>query len=93
MLSIDRIRPQLAALPLLARIGVAVMAFAGLGDVVVHLGATDHVGHLHEHASAELQAHLAGFVGMVLVFVGVVADGVRQQRLRKLAGALSKGVA
>jgi hypothetical protein len=93
MLSIDRIRPQLAALPLLVRIGLAVMAFAGLGDIVVHLEATDHVGHLHEHTSAELQAHLAGFVGMVTVFVGVVADGVRQQRLRKLAGANDKGVA
>jgi hypothetical protein len=93
MFSIARIRPQFAALPLLVRIGLAVMVFAGLGDMVVHLEATDHVGHLHEHTSAELQAHLTGFVGMVLVFVGVVADGVRQQRLRKLAEANSKGVA
>ena len=69
------------------------MVFAGFADIVVHLGAADHAGHLHEHTSAESQAHLAGFVGMVLVFLGVVADGVRISLLRRSAEASSKGVA
>jgi membrane associated rhomboid family serine protease len=75
----------------MVKIGLAVMVFAGFADVVAHLGSVGHEAHLHEHASAELQAHFAGFVGMVVVFVGVVADGVRSRRLRS-SEPTSKGV-
>lgn len=93
MFTIERLIRELASFPVLVRIGLVVMAVAGVGDVVAHLEAADHVGHLHEHTSTEFQAHLAGFVSMVIVFVGVVADGVRQNRLRRPAGTDSNGVA
>jgi hypothetical protein len=92
MLTLEAARRQLLATPLLVRVGLTVMVFAGLGDVVAHLEVADHVGHLHEHATAEYAAHFAGFVGMVLVFAGVVVDGFRHSRARREAvGHLSKG--
>jgi hypothetical protein len=50
---------------------------------VAHLEAVDHVGHLHSHATTESAAHLAGLLSMVVIFVGVVIDGVRQGRARR----------
>jgi hypothetical protein len=92
MLTLDAARRQLLATPLLVRIGLTVMVLAGLGDVVAHLEFADHAGHLHEHASAEYAAHFAGFVGMVLVFAGVVFEGIRRSRAsREAAGHYSKG--
>ena len=81
MFAIERIR-ELLTLPLLVKIGLIAMAFAGLADVVAHLNAPSD-GHLHAHAASEAAAHLAGFVSMILIFVGVVIDGVRQSRVRR----------
>ena len=89
MLTIERIR-GLGALPLLVKLGVVGMAFAGLADVVAHLEAVDHVGHLHTHTTSEAAAHLAGLVSMVVIFVGVVVDGVRQGRARRGAPATQR---
>ena len=94
MLAIERIRAELRAFPLLARGGIAGLAFAGFADVIAHLEASGHVGHLHQHTSAEASAHLAAFVSMVLIYLGVVLDGARRARARRSVGAPdSKGVA
>jgi len=93
MFTIERIRRELDGLPLLVRLGLAGLVFAGLADVVAHLEAGGHVGHLHQHASAELSAHLAGFVSMVVIQVGVVVDGVRNRRARRRAARARKEVA
>jgi hypothetical protein len=87
MFTIERAR-ELSTLPLLVKIGLIAMAFAGLADVLAHLEAPGD-GHLHAHTASEAAAHLAGFVSMVLIFVGVVIDGVRQGRDRR-AGAVRK---
>ena len=83
MLTIERIRTEARSLPLLAKGGVVGLAFSGFADVVAHLEASDHVGHLHQHTSAEASAHVAAFVSMVLIYLGVVLDGVRRSRARR----------
>lgn len=85
MFTIESLR-HLVALPLLVKIGLIAMALAGLADVVAHLEAPGD-GHLHVHAASEAAAHLAGFVSMVVIFVGVVVDGVRQGRDRRSGAA------
>ncbi len=92
MLTLERIRRELGAFPALVRIGLVVMAFAGLADVVAHLEGTGHAGHLHTHAASELSAHAAGFVSMVLILLGVVRDGVRRSRPGRPARRTSTGV-
>jgi hypothetical protein len=88
MLIIDRAR-ELASLPLLVKIGLVLMAFAGFADVVAHLeGGAD--GHLHAHTASEAAAHLAGFVSMVVILLGVVVDGVRQARARPMVPAAAR---
>ena len=71
-------RGAIAGLPRLVVVGVAVMAI-GLGlDLVVHLAPV----HDHDHAGFDPQeqlAHLVGVVGMLITWLGVVADGVRRQ--------------
>ena len=86
MLALEHLR-SLARLPGLVKAGLVVMAIAGLADVVAHLEAVDHVGHLHIHTTTETAAHLAGLASMVVIFVGVVIDGVRQGRARRAAAA------
>ncbi len=83
MLTIERLRADLPRLPGLVKLGIVVMVLAGLGDVVAHLEVHDVVlaaTEAHEHTAFEATAHLAGFVSMVLIFVGVVLDGVRLHR-------------
>ena len=67
-------------LPRLVVVGVAVMAI-GLGlDLVVHLAPVHDHAHAHAGFDPEEQlAHVVGFVGMVITWLGVVADGVRRQ--------------
>lgn len=83
----------MAALPTLMRLGVASLGLSLLADVIAHLEAADHVIHGHLHTSAAMSAHVGVLVGMVLIFAGVVIDGVRQTRLRRSAERPSKGVA
>ena len=79
-------RPLLPArppLPVLARFGIAVMAFGLLLDFVEH----DLVSHVTEPRIAgfplgERAAHLVVLVGMVLVLVGIVRTGMRLGRRR-----------
>jgi divalent metal cation (Fe/Co/Zn/Cd) transporter len=69
---------ELATLPWLVRIGLAVMAAAFIGDLAVHLMSTEH--HPAGHRVEEHLAHLAGVVGMVLVLGGVALSGARRHR-------------
>lgn len=76
MLTIERLgRPlrELAALPFLTRIGLALIAGAGAFAVLVHLAAGPHAGH----TGIAHVAHLVGIAGMVLAMAGVVSHGVR----------------
>ena len=67
-------------LPIGSQIGLAVMVLGIAADLVAHLDrALDH----HHHGGVtgpELSAHLVVFVGMALVLIGVVIDGVRSGR-------------
>lgn len=91
MLTVERIRRELPGLPLLARLGLVALLLGGFADVVAHLDSAGKVSHLHEHTSAQISAHLGAFMGMVLILLGVVVDGVRQTRLGRSAGGTSKG--
>jgi hypothetical protein len=80
--------------PTTAKVGIVGLAFSGLADVIAHLEASEHVGHLHQHTSAEATAHLAAFVSMVVIYLGVVLDGVRRTRAARVASVRdSEGVA
>ena len=69
-------------LPILARIGLAVMLLAFMADVVVHMSTVAHV-HSTGFDPQEHLAHLAGILGMVLVLAGVVIDGTLGHRPRR----------
>ena len=94
MLTIERLSSEARAVPGLTKVGIVALGFAGLLDLIAHLEASDHIGHLHQHTSAEASAHLAAFLSMVLIYLGVVLDGARRARSRRLlAERDTKGVA
>jgi hypothetical protein len=78
VLILERTLDQLLSLPLLVRVGLVIIVVGGFADVVAHLEATGHADHVHDHTASELSAHLIGFVGMVVVLLGVVLDGARR---------------
>lgn len=83
MLAIESVRAQARHLPTLIRVGLLVMAFALFADLIAHLEVSapvTHTGDGHVHTTTQLWAHLGVFVGMVLVFAGVVVDGARCNR-------------
>lgn len=83
MLAIESVRAQARHLPRLIRVGLLVMAFALFADLIAHLEVSapvTHTGDGHVHTTTQLWAHAGVFVGMVLVFAGVVADAVRRNR-------------
>jgi hypothetical protein len=92
MLTIETDRPSFRSLPALARAGLAVLAFGGLADLVAHLGLPAEAGHGHGFTAAEVEAHLVVFVGMVLILLGVVIDGVRRAHLGRSAGNRKGGM-
>ena len=66
-------------LPLGAKLGFAVMVLGFAVDLMVHLDPA--LDHQHGGAAGpELSAHLVVFVGMAIVFAGVLFDGVRSRR-------------
>jgi hypothetical protein len=91
MLTLERIRAELLGMPLFSRIGLVILVIGGFADVVAHLEAAGHAGHPHEHTASELSAHLIGFVGMVVILLGVVADGVRRTHPGQRVGDSTKG--
>ena len=74
---------ELRRIPSASKLGLAVMVFAGVLDVVVHLLAGPHRGH--REFGPEHLAHLSGIAGMVLVLAGVVIDGARRQLRQRAA--------
>jgi hypothetical protein len=95
MLTLERVIRDMAVMPLLTRLGLLVFALGGATDVAVHLlelAASPEAAAAAGHSHAELDAHVTTFVGMVLIILGVVVDGVRQSLARRQAGR-SKGVA
>ena len=76
---IERVSETAHQLPLGSKIGFAVMVLGIAADLAAHLDpALDH--HHGGVTGPELSAHLVVFVGMALVLIGVVVDGVRSGR-------------
>jgi hypothetical protein len=76
---IERVSETAHQLPLGSKLGFAVMVPGIAADLVAHLDpALDH--HHGGVTGPELSAHLVVFVGMALVLIGVVVDGVRSGR-------------
>jgi hypothetical protein len=76
---IERVSETAHQLPLGSKLGFAVMVVGIAADLVAHLDpALDH--HHGGVTGPELSAHLVVFVGMALVLIGVVVDGVRSRR-------------
>ena len=84
MLALESAAGRASRLPLLVRIGLAVLVFGTAADLVAHTLATGP-GPDGGHAAAELTGHLVAFAGMTLILLGVVVDGVRQARTRRAA--------
>ena len=76
---IERVSETTHQLPLGTRIGLAVMVLGIGADLVAHLDPAldSHHGGV---TGPELSAHLVVFVGMALVLIGVLVDGVRSGR-------------
>ncbi|HEV8282500.1 MAG TPA: hypothetical protein VGQ02_11605 [Candidatus Limnocylindrales bacterium] len=92
MLAIETTVRELRELPVLTRVGLAVLLLGGLADLAAHVAVVGEVaGHEHGFTLAEGLAHLVAFAGMALVLVGVVVDGVRRTRPGRPAGHTSKG--
>ena len=84
MLAVDAVRHVSRTahqLPIGSQIGLAVMVLGFVADLIAHLDpALDH-----DHGAmtgTQLSAHLVVFVGMTLVLIGVVVDGIRTGRRR-----------
>ena len=78
MLTIERVRAQANHLPTLMKLGLLVMGFALFADLIAHLEVSapvTHAGDGHVHTTTQLWAHVGVFVGMVIVFAGVVWNG------------------
>ena len=85
---IERMSETAHQLPLGSRIGIAVMVLGIAADLVAHLDpALDH--HHGGVTGPELSAHLIVFVGMALVLIGVLIDGVRSGR--RSGGSVTQG--
>ena len=85
---IGRVSETAHQLPLGSKIGFAVIVLGIVADIVAHTDpAVDH--HHGGMTGPELSAHLVVFVGMALVLIGVVVDGVRSGR--RSGASTSKG--
>jgi uncharacterized membrane protein len=84
----ERVFETAHQLPLGSKIGFVVLVLGIAADLVAHLDpALDH--HHGGVTGPELSAHLVVFVGMALVLIGVVIDGVRSGR--RSGGNVTKG--
>ena len=93
MLILESLHRDWKAVSALVRVGVVGLVLSGFADVVFHAVAPDLASQPDAHTTAELAAHLAGLVSMVVIFLGVVTDGVRKSRARRSeVGPQPKGV-
>jgi hypothetical protein len=85
---IERVSRTAHQLPLGSKIGFAVMVLGIAADLVAHLDPAlgDHQGGV---TGPELSAHLVVFLGMVLVLIAIVIDGVRSGR--RSGGSATQG--
>ena len=91
MLILERLWRDARAVPLVVKVGLVALVLSGLADVVLHAITPEAAGH-DVHTSAELAAHFAGMVSMVVLLVGVVIDGaVRTSTRSRPDGRASKG--
>jgi hypothetical protein len=68
-------------LPVAAKLGLMVLVFGVLEDLVAHsLSSPAGSG---AHTDAQLLGHFIVFVGMVLILLGVVVSGARQAIARR----------
>jgi hypothetical protein len=77
--------PAPRRIPLAARLGAVVIGFGGLWDLVEHtlvFSASTGSGF----TTGEHGAHLLVLIGMVVVLVGVIADGRHSTRLGRTEG-------
>jgi hypothetical protein len=85
---IERVSETAHQLPLGSKVGLAVMVLGIAADLFAHLDPA--LDHPHGGVTGlELSAHLVAFVGMALVLVGVLVDGVRSGR--RYGGTAPKG--
>jgi hypothetical protein len=93
MLIIERLWRDAKAVPPVVKVGVVGLVLSGVADVVLHALTPEVPGHIDEHTPAELAAHFAGFVSMVVVLLGVVTDGARRSSTtrRQRSGPEPKG--
>src|SRR5262245_10258132 len=91
MFTIERLRTDVLALPLLARVGIVLLIVGGVADVVAHVVAGGAVEPVDGHTVFEALAHLVRFAGMAITLLGVVAAGVRRSRLGRPADGPSTG--
>jgi len=86
MLMLERVGREFVAAPGLVKVGVIALVLSLLDDATLHLASgtlLEPIGIGHGDLTPdELAAHLAAFMSMVVIFVGVVADGVRRSRAR-----------
>ena len=93
MLVIESLHREWRAVPALVRVGVVGLVLSGFADVVFHALAPELASDVAVHTNAELAAHLAGLVSMVVIFLGVIVDGARKSRARRIErGQEPKGV-
>ena len=90
MLTLEALARDLRSLPILARLGIVLLLGGGVTDVLAHLW-TAGAEHGHEFTSAEVWAHGVVFVGMVVVLIGVVLDGVRPSHPDRPVGESAPG--
>jgi hypothetical protein len=91
MLILERLWRDAKAVPLVVKVGLLALALSGAADVLLH-AITPQAGGHDSHTSAELAAHFAGMVSMVVILVGVVFDGaVRSSTRSRPGGRASKG--
>ena len=86
MLMLERLHREFLASPGLVKVGVIALVLSLLDDATLHLASGTLLEPIGGHGYLtpdELAAHLAAFMSMVAIFVGVVADGVRRSRARR----------
>jgi hypothetical protein len=77
--AIRRLSTMAHQLPIGSQIGLAVMVLGLAADLLAHLDPA--LDHNHGAITGpQLSAHLVVFIGMALVLIGVVVDGVRSGR-------------
>lgn len=76
---IERVSETAHQVPLGSRLGFAVMVLGIAADLAAHLDPA-RANHQGGMTGPELSPHLVVFVGMALVLIGVVVDGVRLRR-------------